>query len=120
MRLLASVHRLSVMPVRSWIAVLLLINYLLVVGMGCVSRPEDQAELVRIQTTEEGNLYQQCRYMRMDGLESFLTESLNTRYQSDHKTPPHHVFTVVSGINAHYLSAARWPLLPPGLRFRQQ
>lgn len=103
------------MFVRSWIAVLLLMNYLLVVGMGCVNRPEDQPELVRIQTSEKGHFYQQCRYMRMDGLESFLTESLNTRYQSDHKAPPHHIFTVVSGINAHYLTAARWQLLPPVL-----
>lgn len=98
------------MPIRSVIALLLLINYLLVVGAGCVNRPEDSHELVLVQTRtiEEGKHYQQCRYLRMDGLEAFLTEALAARYQNDAHTTQHHLISVINGVDAHYLPVITW------------
>lgn len=99
------------MLARSWIAVLLLTNYLLVAGMGCMSRPEDQQEFVMVQTKVAGHEYQQCRYLRMDGLEDFLNEALATRYQTAPETPPHHLISVVHGVDAHCLPDTFYPTL---------
>ena len=96
---------------RSWIAALLLVNYLLVLGMGGMSRPEDQHELLLVQTTVEGQHYQQCRYLRMDGLEDFLHEALASRYQSEDNTS-HHLISVVNGVDAHCSPYFAWPLIP--------
>ncbi|WP_018620414.1 hypothetical protein [Spirosoma luteum] len=93
---------------RCLLASLLLINYLLVVGLGCISRPEDQQEFVLVQTSEAGKQYQECRYMRMDGLENFLLESLASRYQKATDTPKHHIISTVSGIDSHYLPCTQW------------
>ena len=100
------------MSSRPWIAVLLLINYLLVAGMDCVNRPQDQTERVRILTSEAGYQYQQCRYMRMDALETFMLESMASRCQSAHNTPPHHVITVVSTVSVHTLAQPTEFFLP--------
>lgn len=91
------------MPVRSFIVLLLLINYLLVVGAGCVSRPEDQSGLLLVQTHTTDQSYQECRYLRMDSLENFLTEALANRYQNNSETPKHHLVSVVSSVDAHCL-----------------
>lgn len=99
------------MLTRSWIAVLLLTNYLLVAGMGCMSRPEDQQEFVMVQTKIAGHEYQQCRYLRMDGLEDFLNEALASRYQNAPETPPHHLISVIHGIDAHCLPNTFYPTL---------
>ncbi|MBC3789166.1 hypothetical protein [Spirosoma utsteinense] len=101
------------MSARPWIAMLLLINYLLVAGMDCVNRPQDQMERVRVLISEEGHQYQQCRYMRMDALETFMLESMASRCQSAHDMPPHHVILVVSTISVHTLAQATEYLLPP-------
>lgn len=90
------------MPVRSWIAVLLLINYLLVAGMGCMSRPEDQRELMLVKTDVAGP-YQECRYVRMDGLNELLNEALASRYQSAPDTAKQQLISVVHGVDAHHL-----------------
>lgn len=100
---------------RSWIALLLLVNYLLVASVGCLSRPEDQQELVLVQTDAAGH-YQECRYLRMDGLENFLTEALASRYQNAPETPKHHLISVVHGIDAHHLPTLSWPLAAPVYR----
>lgn len=96
---------------RHLLASLLLINYLLVVGLGCISRPEDQQAFVLVQTSEAGKQYQECRYMRMDGLENFLLESLASRYQKTTDTPTHQFISVVSGIDSHCLPGTQW-LIP--------
>ncbi len=98
---------------RSWIAILLLTNYLMIVGMGCMTRPEDQHELVLVRTSEDGQHYQQCRYLRMDGLEAFLNEALASRYQNAPETPKHHLISVVHGVEAHHLPNMVWPLSTP-------
>lgn len=100
---------------RSWIAILLLVNYLLVVGAGCVTRPEDQHELVLVQTSADGYRYQQCRYLRMDGLEAFLNEALANRYQNRNVPDQtrHHLLVVVSGVDAHCLSQPNCPPVSP-------
>lgn len=82
---------------------MLLTNYLLVVGMGCMSRPEDQTGFVLMQPNVAGDAYQQCRYLRMDGLECFLLEALNTRYKSTSDRPNHHLISMIIGIDAHCL-----------------
>lgn len=101
---------------RSWIAMLLLINYLLVAGVGCMSRPEDQQELVQ---TDAAGQYQECRYLRMDGLENFLTEALASRYQNAPETPKHHLISVVHGVDAHHLPTLDWPLAAPVYRISE-
>lgn len=98
---------------RSWIALLLLTNYLMIVGMGCVNRPEDRHELLLIRTSSDGQRDQQCRYLRMDGLEAFLAEALTSRYQNAPETPKHHLISVVTGIDAHYMPNLVWPIIPP-------
>ncbi len=93
---------------RRLLASLLLLNYLLVAGLGCISRPEDQQEFVLVQTSEVGKQYQECRYMRMDGLENFLLESLASRYQKATDTPKHNLISVVSGVDSHCLPGTQW------------
>ena len=93
---------------RSLLAFLLLFNYLLVAGLGCISRPEDQQAFVLVQTSEAGKQYQECRYMRMDGLENFLLESLASRYQKATDTPKHNLISVVSGVDSHCLPCTEW------------
>ena len=88
---------------------LLLTNYLLVVSMGCMSRPGDQGGFVLVQTDTAG--YEQCRYLRMDGLEHFLLEALNTRYEPASQTPTHHLISVINGIDAHCLPDLFRPIL---------
>jgi hypothetical protein len=90
------------MSVRSLLAFLLLANYLLLAGIGGIARPFEQQELVFVQTYE-GQQYQECRYLRMDGLEEFLKESLSTRCQEAPSVPPHHVMAVVMAVDAHCL-----------------
>ena len=105
------------MSVRSFMAVLLLINYLLVVAAGCVNRPEDQRERLLVQTIsdgQDGQSYQECRYLRMDGLETFLAEALTNRYETATKRPPHHLFFVINGIDAHHLPSTIWTLFAGG------
>ena len=102
------------MSFRSFIAVLLLLNYLLVVGVGCVNRPEDQRELVMVQTIEAGQHYQQCRYLRMDGLEAFLADALANQYKEASDAAPQHLFFVVNGVDAHYLLPLEWTQGEPG------
>lgn len=99
------------MSARSWIAILLLANYLIVIGIGGMNRPEDQHELVLVQTDAAGQDYQQCRYLRMDGLESFLAEALANRYHNTANVPKHHLLSVIGGIDAHCLSDAFQPIL---------
>lgn len=99
------------MPARAWIAILLLINYLLVVGTGCVSNSENQRGFVMVQTSQSGQDYQECRYLRLDGLENFLAEALATQYQETPATPKHHLISIVLGVDAHYLTVVTW-LLP--------
>lgn len=93
------------MSVRAWISLLLLTNYLLLAGMGCVTMPNDEHNtLLMVKTNYEGQHYQECRYLRMDGLEAFMIESLANRYQSaSNDIPPHHILTVVHAIDMHYL-----------------
>jgi hypothetical protein len=91
------------MLVRSWIAFLLLANYLLIAGMGCIMQPYEQQTLLMVQTSYEGQHYQECRYLRMDGLEVFLNESMESRYQDAPTTPPHHIMSVVNAVDTHCL-----------------
>ncbi|WP_020603650.1 hypothetical protein [Spirosoma spitsbergense] len=98
---------------RCSLALLLLINYLLVVGLGCISRPEDQQEFLLVQASEAGKQYQECRYMRMDGLENFLLESLASRYQKATDTPKHNLISIVSGVDSHCLPGMQWPMQEP-------
>ncbi|MEI7581478.1 hypothetical protein, partial [Runella sp.] len=91
------------MLVRSWIAFLLLANYLLIAGMGCIMQPYEQQTLLMVQTTYEGQHYQECRYLRMDGLEDFLIESMESRYQNAPQLPPHHSMSVVNAVDTHCL-----------------
>ncbi len=99
------------MTFRSFISLLLLANYLLVVGLGCVGRTDGQA-MVLIQTDEYSTDYQEKGYLRMDSLETFLTESLASRYADAPETEKHHhILCSISAIDAHCLTATIWPTL---------
>lgn len=91
------------MPFRSWVAFLLLVNYLLVIGMGGMTLPQDQHSLLLVQTVEDGQ-YQQCRYLRLDGLEMFLAEALASHTPDAPITNKHQLLSVVSGMDAHCLA----------------
>ncbi|MEZ4903516.1 MAG: hypothetical protein R2822_18010 [Spirosomataceae bacterium] len=93
------------MLVRAWIAILLLTNYLLLAGMGCLTMPNDEHNpRLMVTINDEGQSYQACRYLRMDGLEAFMAESLASRYQqTPSDIPPHQILTIVHAIDRHYL-----------------
>ena len=89
---------------RSLTALLLLATYLLLAGMGCITAPNsEQNDLLMVQTHYEGQRYEDTRYLRMDGLETFMVESLATRYQDAPTTPPQHILTIVQSIDTHCL-----------------
>ena len=99
------------MTFRSFISLLLLANYLLVVGLGCVGRTDGQP-IVVIQTDEYSTDYQDKGYLRMDSLEKFLAESLAARYADAPQTERHHhILFSISAIDAHCLTATIWPVL---------
>ncbi len=91
------------MSVRSFVALLLLANYLLIAGMGGIMQPYEPQTLVLVQTGYEGQSYQECRYLRMDGLEDFLIESLRVREQKEHKPLGHSVLIEINGVDMHCL-----------------
>lgn len=100
------------MSVRSWIAFLMLANYLFIAGMGCIMQPYEQQTLLMVKTTYNGQHYQECRYLRMDGLEDFLIESMESRYQDAPQIPPHHSMSVVNAVDTHCLpDVAPFPLI---------
>ncbi len=99
---------------RLWLALLLLANYVLVGAMGCLSRPEDGQTFILVKTDVPGQHYQECRYMRMDGLDELLNEALASRYQSAPTTPKHQLISVVHGVDAHHLPALmQWLIAAP-------
>ena len=91
------------MSVRSIVAFLLLANYLLIAGMGGIVQPYEQTSLVLIQTNYAGQPYQECRYVRMDGLEDFLIESLRLREQKEPRPLGHSILVEVNGVDLHCL-----------------
>jgi len=99
---------------RSVAALLLLATYLLLAGMGCITAPNDVPnDLVMVQTHYEEQRYEECRYLRMDGLQTFMMESLATRYQDAPTTPPQHILTVFQSIDTHCLpDAAQFAVIP--------
>lgn len=100
---------------RSLIAVVLLASYLLVAGVGGMSRPEDQRERVLVQTSTNNQYVTDCRYLRMDGLEAFLNEALTTRYQQADDTASNQSISVVFGIDAHCLpNVISFSFIPSG------
>ena len=100
---------------RPLIAVLLLVGYLLVAGIGGINRPEDQRERVLVQTSQSDQYVTTCRYLRMDGLEAFLIDALATRYQQSTDTAPHRAISVVFGIDAHCLpGTVSFSFIPAG------
>lgn len=105
------------MSVRSWMALLLLTNYLLIAGMGSIMQPYEQQTLLMVQTSYEGQSYRECRYLRMDGLEEFLTESLRIREQKDHRPLGHSILIEVNGIDMHCLLSVSFRASPPDVRF---
>ena len=60
--------------------------------------------MLMIKTDSDKNQkYEECRYLRMDGLEAFMEESLATRYSNTPDTHKNHVISVISGIDTHFL-----------------
>lgn len=60
--------------------------------------------MLKIQTSSTEHFrYEECRYLRMDGLEDFMLEAIASRYNDVKDNALHHVISVVSGIDAHFL-----------------
>lgn len=60
--------------------------------------------MLKIQTSSTEHLrYEECRYLRMDELEDFMLEAIASRYDDAQDNALHHVISVVSGIDAHFL-----------------
>ncbi|WP_373512077.1 hypothetical protein [Persicitalea sp.] len=92
------------MNLKSLIALLLLANYLFLAGMGCISRPEQDSFAVLImEKSGENQHYESRRYLRTDGLEAFMVESLANRYKDSSDTDTPQIHYLVSGIDAHHL-----------------
>lgn len=92
------------MKPRSFLAWLVLANYLFLVGTGCVSRPEQDSFLVLIQTqSAESHHYESRRYMRSEGIEAFMAEALTTRYQNTPDNQNHLLLSVTPGVDSHSL-----------------
>lgn len=91
---------------RSLLAILILINYLWLSATGYISRPEQNPFILKIQTStfQQQVHYEECRYLRMDGLEDFMSEALETRYKDSSDGNHVHTFLVICGIDAHFFS----------------
>lgn len=92
------------MSFRSFIAFMVLVNYLLLAGIGCISKPEQDQYMLMIKTDSDKNQqYEECRYLRMDGLEAFMEEAMATRYSNAADSHKNHLISVVNGIDTHFL-----------------
>ena len=92
------------MNVKSVIALLLLANYMLLAGVGCIKHPEQDSFSVLIMEKLDGSQhYESRRYLRMDGLEAFMVESLASRYNENTDASNSEIHYLVSGIDVHYL-----------------
>jgi hypothetical protein len=59
--------------------------------------------MLMVKTDSDKNQqYEDCRYLRMDGLEAFMQESLATRYSNASDTHKNHLISVISGIDTHF------------------
>ncbi len=92
------------MSFRSFVAFLILVNYLLLAVIGCITKPEQDRYMLMIKTDSDKNQqYEECRYLRMDGLEAFMEEAMATRYSNSPDTHKNHLISVVNGIDTHFL-----------------
>lgn len=99
------------MNLKSLIALLVLANYMLLAGMGCISRPEQDPFLVLIQTEADASQhYESTRYLRTGALEAFMAEALNTNYKSATDKHSEHVLSVISSIDTHFLADSADPV----------
>ncbi|WP_428664085.1 hypothetical protein [Runella sp.] len=105
------------MSLRSFVAFLLLANYLLIAGIGGIMQPYERQSLFIVQTTYEGQSYQECRYLRMDGLENFLIESLSVREQKDQRPLGHSILIEINGVDIHCLFYTVAQASTPDLQF---
>ena len=89
---------------RSFLVLLLLANYLLLAGMGFVSRPEQDLFIVLIQhKAAESHHYESRQYMRTAGLEAFMAEALNTQYRDAPDNRDQLILSVTMAVDAHAL-----------------
>ncbi|WP_439581910.1 hypothetical protein [Dyadobacter bucti] len=92
-----------ILMVRRLIASLLLINYLWLAGIGCISRPEENPYVLKIEKSYgENHRYEACRYMRMDGLESLMQEVLASHFVNSPDEGGHLDITVTTAIDSHF------------------
>lgn len=60
--------------------------------------------MLMVKTDSDKNQqYEDCRYLRMDGLEAFMQESLATRYSNASDTHKNHLISIVSDVDTHFL-----------------
>lgn len=88
----------------SWIAVLLLISYLLIAGTGFIKAPDEPRFAVAESHAHQVH-HHQDRYADFDGLDLGLDElsDLNVHPNEDASVPEGHPIIKITGIDAHCL-----------------
>ncbi|MEO6283435.1 MAG: hypothetical protein ABIO93_08615 [Dyadobacter sp.] len=85
------------------LASLILLNYLWMAAMGCISRPEQVPYMLMVEKSfSDHNRYEERRYMRMDGLEVLMAEVMSTRYTNSAQDGGHLDISVSNAIDCHF------------------
>ena len=92
------------MFVRSWLAILLLISYLLIAGTGFINAPDEPRYAVAESHAHQVH-HHQDRYADFDGLDLGLDElsDLNVSPNEDASVPTEHSLLKITGVDAHCL-----------------
>lgn len=89
---------------RSWLAISLLISYLLIAGTGFINAPDEPRYAVAESHAHQVH-HHQDRYSDFDGLDLGLDElsDLNVHPNEDASVPDGHPLVKITGIDAHCL-----------------
>ncbi len=92
------------MSFKSIIALLVLANYLLLAGFGCISKPDEDAYifLIKSNSTQSWH-YEQSRFSRMDGIENFISESLASKFNELTNPQDQVIISFLTSIDSHFL-----------------
>ncbi|MEO6686127.1 MAG: hypothetical protein ABIN24_09180 [Dyadobacter sp.] len=99
---------------RRLLASLVLLIYLWMAGMGCISRPDEVPYMMVVEKSyTENNRFEERRYMRMDGLEVLMAEVMDTHYNNSPDQGGHIDISLTSAIDCHFASECLRINIPP-------
>lgn len=91
------------MSFKSILALLILANYLLMAGMGWISKPEDFSYVLMLKSSsDQSRYYEQARYLRMDGIDEFITEALTNKYKELTNSNDQVVISFLTFVDTHF------------------